>query len=217
MARAKRSDTKQAIRERQRAWLHELVKATGKSASQLATGAGVSDTTLTRLLNDEDYDGALSTLTVEKLKAEYKVPGPEEYASPRRSQLLGFSEAERFDPRGQKGPVASVIAAMLEGRNAVDPWRLKTNALEHVGYLPGDIVLVDTNASPTPQDAVCALVHDWVGGRAETVWRVYDPPFLVAAAADRTSYKPLLVDNDRVLVKGVIVESYRPHRLAATK
>lgn len=212
-----RSQAKVELQTRQRAWLQEVVKSTGLKPSQIAGVAGVSDTTLTRLLNNPGYRHTLTQLTIDRIKLSFKVPGPEEYATQGRLGMIGFGDAERFDARHEPEGLARVLAAMLADRTAVDPWRLKTNALELVGYLPGDLVLVDLNAVPKPQDVVCAQVIDWTRGGAETVFRVYDPPFLVAAATDRTGYKPLLVDNDRVIVKGVVVESVRPHRLSATK
>lgn len=179
----------------------------------------MSDTTLTRLLNNEKYTGTLSPETVARIKTTYKVPGPDEFVG-KRAPLIGLSEAARFDFRKEKGPLARIIEAILQGRENIDPWRLKTMALEGVGYLPGDIVFVEALAegvAPKPQDAVCAQVVDYQHGAAETVWRVYDPPFLVGAANDRTAYKPLLVDDVRVKVAGVIRESYRPHSLSATR
>lgn len=212
-----RSEIKERIQREQRQWLQEIVKATGKTLSQLATDAGVSDSTLTRLANDENYAGTLSSLTVERIKEAFRVPGPEEYGAARRLGMAGFAEAQRFDAKTEPAPLGAAVAALIAGRHAVDPWRLKTDALALVGYLAGDIVLVDLNSAPQPQDAVCAQVYDWQRGGAETVWRVYDPPFLVGASPDRTAYKPLLVDNDRVLVKGVVVESLRPHRLSTIR
>lgn len=212
-----RSQLKKELQARQRAWLQEVVRITGLSLTQIARKSDVSDTTLTRLVNRPNYDGTLTQLVIDRIKETFKVPGPEEYASARRPLLGGFGEAERFDMQAEPPALAKVIAALLGGRAAVDAWRLKTAALEEVGYLPGDIVLVDLNAQPMPQDAVCAQVYDWTRGGAETVWRVFDPPFLVAAARERTAYKPLLVDNERAIIKGVIVESLRPHRLSATR
>lgn len=210
----KRTDAKRDLQARHKAWITELTVLTKLKPSQLAQQAGVSDTTLTRLLNDGAYDGVLSPLTIEKLKVQYSVPGPDEFHSSRR--LWGFSEAERLDYRAET-ELGLVIRTLVAERPHIDPWRLKTPALEDAGYLPGDLVLVDMNAKPEPQDAVCAQVYDWQRGAAETVWRVFDPPFLVAAARDRTAYKPLLVDGDRVVIKGVIVESFRPHRLSAAR
>lgn len=210
-----RSETKRALIARQREWLNEVVKAVGTSPSRMAKDAGVSDTTITRLLNNPDYDRALSPVVIERIKEAHKVPGPEEYASVRGTRAwIGLSEAERFDQSAEPERLATIVAAMLGNRNTIDPWRLKTDALVEAGYLAGDIAFVDLNASPEPQDVVCAQIYDWQRGRAETVFRVYDPPYLVAAAHDRTAYKPLLVDSDRVVIKGVVVESWRPHRLS---
>lgn len=215
-----RSDTKKSIQARQRAWLSEVISAVKLKPSQFAIGAGVSDTTITRLLNNEKYSGTLGPETIERIKSTYKVPGPEEYASARRSPLIGLSEAERFAPRDENGELADIVAAIVNGRAHIEAWRLKTMALENVGYLPGDIVFVENlpdHHQPRPQDAVCAQVVDYAHGAAETVWRVFDPPFLVGAGHDRTAYKPILVDGERVKVVGVIRESFRPHRLSATR
>lgn len=217
----KRSETKRDIQAKQRAWLREVLETKRLTPSRLAIGAGVSDTTISRLLNNEEYTGTLAQETIERIKDTYKVPGPEEFAGGRRGvALLGLSEAARFDVRREQNDLAAVVEAILRGRNHVEPWRLKTMALEGVGYLPGDIVFVEILAEgqlPKPQDAVCAQVVDYQHGSAETVWRVYDPPFLVGAANERTAYKPLLVDGERVKVVGVIREAYRPHSLSATR
>lgn len=218
----KRSETKRDIQERQRAWLREVLETKRLKPSQLAIGAGVSDTTISRLLNSETYTGTLAQETIERIKDTYKVPGPEEYAGGRgrATALLGLSEASRFDPRKEKADLARVIEAIMHGRANVEPWRLKTMALDSVGYLPGDIVIVEAlpeGRLPKPQDAVCAQVVDYQHGAAETVWRVYDPPFLVGASTERTAFKPLLVDGDRVKIAGVIREVYRPHSLSATR
>jgi len=215
-----RTEAKRGIQARQRAWLLEVVDRTKLKPSQLATGAGVSDSTITRLLNNKDYSGTLAPETVERIKETYKVPGPEEYASRGRAMLIGLSEAARFEPRKEKGELAAIVTAILRGRPNFEAWRLKTQAMEDGGYLPGDIVFVERAAGEVlarPQDAVCAEVLDYQHGSAETVWRVYDPPFLVAAAHERTAYKPILVDGDRVKIVGVIRESYRPHSLSALR
>jgi hypothetical protein len=214
---ASRSAAKREVQERQREWLREIVRATGQKASQIAVKANVSDTTLTRLLNNPTYRHTLTQITIDRIKRTYGVPGPEEYAVQGRQGMPGFGEAERVVAQHEPQALAHVIDTLVGGRNARDVWRLKTEALTQAGYLAGDIVIVDLNAQAAPQDVVCAQVYNWNQGVAETVFRVYDPPFLVAAALDRTAYKPLLVDNDRVIIKGVVIESFRPHRLSATR
>lgn len=208
--------TKKAIQAQQREWLKEIVKVTGNSLSTIAAKANVSDTTLSRLVNSASYDGVLSAVTITRITEAYQLPGPEEYAG-RRPMMGGFSEAERFDAASDPAGIATIVQAMLGNRPSSDAWLLKTEALEEVGYLPGDVVIVDTKGTPAAQDAVCAQVYDFQRGAAQTVWRVYDPPFLVAASRDRTAHKPLLVDGDRVRIMGVVEKMVRPHRLSATR
>jgi hypothetical protein len=216
----KRSEAKKTVQARQRAWLGQVLDAVQMKPSQLAVGASVSDTTLTRLLNNPDYSGTLSPETIERIKKTYKVPGPEEYDSSRRSKLIGFAEATRFDLRGEKRDLAAIVSSIINSRSNVEAWRLKTMALEEAGYLPGDIVFVMQLAAgehATPQDAVCAVVNDRKSGSVETIWRIYDPPYLVGAAQDRTAYKPLPVDGDHVRIAGVIRESFRPQSRSETR
>jgi SOS-response transcriptional repressor LexA len=179
----------------------------------LARGAGVSDTTLTRLLNDPEYTGTLSPETIDRIKETYNVPGPDEYAFARAR--AGFAEAERTDLTARSVEIQTMTSA---GRPPeITTWRLKTAALEEAGYLPGDIVVVDPNSSPKRKDVVCAQISDMQRGSTETIWRIYDPPYLVGAAHDRLAYKPLLIDHERVIVCGVVVASLRPHRLSETR
>lgn len=212
-----RSQAKKDLQTRQRAWLDEIVQMTGEKPSTIAENAGVSDTTLTRLLYNKDYSGTLTQVTIDRIKARYKVPGPEETTKSRGATLLSFSEAERLEDKREEPALLRVIAAITERHVNVEPWRLKTTSLELAGFLAGDIVFVDTAATPQAQDAVCAQIADYGRGSAETIWRIFDPPYLVGAAHDRTAYKPILIDHDRVKVRGVIVDSLRPHRLSTVR
>lgn len=172
------------------------------------------------MLNNEEYSGTLAPETIERIKDTYKVPGPDDLTSSGRPMLIGLSEAARFDPGRERGELATVVSAIMRGRTSMEAWRLKTMALEGVGYLPGDVLFVrflTEGEGPKPQDAVAATLVDHQHGSAETVWRVYDPPFLVGASNDRTAYKPVLVDGDRVRIVGVVEESYRPHRLSSNR
>lgn len=215
-----RTQAKRDIQSRQRDWLRALLQSTGLAPSPLARGAGVSESTVTRILNNPEYTGTLSPESIERLTAAYRVAGPDGYSQPRRVDPVGFSEATQVDFSREHDQFATVLRAIVHGRNNVHPWRLRTNALEAAGYLPNDIVFVQMLADsqhPLARDAVCAQVLDYQRGTAETVWRIYDPPFLVGAGLDRVAYKPLLVDNERVKVAGVITESYRPHGLGAKR
>jgi hypothetical protein len=212
----KPSDTTREIRAVQRVWIEKLASWTGLDPSIIATRAGLSGTTLTRPLNDEGYRGVLRPETIHRLVKEYKVPSPDEFA---RGALFPGEEAEPFDPRTVPADVARAVKALAAEHPGVEPWRLKGDVLIAVGYLPGDILLVDTTAVARAQDVVCAQAPntDGSGPPLVTIWRVYDPPWLIGASPDRTAHKPLPVDGERVVVKGVICQMIRPQRLSAMK
>jgi SOS-response transcriptional repressor LexA len=91
---------------------------------------------------------------------------------------------------------------------------LRSRSLESAGYMPGDILMVDLNGRPEPGDVVCAQIYDR-SGKAETIFRIYEHPFLVAATLDGRLMKPHLVDNDRVVIRGVVIASLRERRAVA--
>jgi hypothetical protein len=208
------SDTTRAVQQEQRAWIRELSRWKRLDASTLAVRAGLSGTTLTRLINDPDYRGTLRADTIKRLTETYGVPTPEEYA---RGALFPGIEAERFDYKSATPELARTVKQLIAERPGLEPWRLRGEALAAVGYLAGDVVIVDANAAPKPQDAVCAEAYDLDRGAANLIWRVYDPPYLVGAGPERTGWKPLAVDGERVRITGVIAQMIRPHPLSATK
>lgn len=109
--------------------------------------------------------------------------------------------------------VEKLLRAIGGDRNAIVPWELNTRALELAGYLPGDVVLVDLNATPKPGDAVYAQLYDWPGRKAQTVMRIFERAgpinLLVAKTTDPGLAQPHIVDGERVVIKGVLM----PHRL----
>jgi hypothetical protein len=114
-------------------------------------------------------------------------------------------------PRARIRPYA--ITALIGGRQAAVPWTIRTRALECIGYLPGDIVIVDLGRQPARGDVVCAEVYSLGRQDAEMVMRIYEPA--AAAPARRSSPPPksaLMVDDARVTIKGVVL----PHRLRPT-
>lgn len=201
-----------------RDWLRRLPEWTGKSRTRIADETGIARTTLTNPLKPNDPGtSTLNATTIDKIVRKYSVPPPGSEAtvlaakSPRAFQ----EDAVPYRP-GQDG-LSGALEMLREGRFGVDPWTLKSRSLELEGYLPGDIVLVDLNATPRHGDAVCAQVYDFQSMRAETVMRIFENAgpirLLVAKTMDPDLQRPLVIDDDRVAVKGVIL----PHRLRAPK
>jgi hypothetical protein len=194
-----------------RDYLRRVIEHTGKPPTRIAKEIGVAASTLTRLLNSpEGSTATLHARTISKLQ-EYSgislFVGGDVSAPPGPRGLA--EDAVPFDAKSADPAVSAAIKALIGGRQAADPWTIRTRALEGIGYRPGDVVIVDLGRQPAPGDVVCAQVYDWGRSDAETVMRIYEPPFLVAASLDEQLRRPLMVDNERVIIKGVLL----PHRL----
>jgi len=193
-----------------REYVRRVVEYMRKPPTRIAKELGIAASTLTRLLKASDSSTAtLHARTLTKLH-EYSGIPPIFGGDPSVPVPRGFAEdAVPFDAKTADPAVSAAIKALIGGRKAADPWTIRTRALERIGFLPGDIVIVDLGRRPEAGDAVCAQVYDWRRAAAETVMRLYEPPYLVAASLDEGLRRPLVVDNEQVIIKGVVL----PHRL----
>lgn len=201
-------------RDDMRAWLRAVLLHLGWTGLDLSRRIGVAPSTVNRFLNDPEATHRLSPKTLRQIA---QVTGFEPMAMPGHAggRLEEPDAAPYIAGPASDQRLSTAVAAATAGRNAVDPWVLKTRALEAAGYVPGDVLIVDLNARPEPNDIVCAQVYDWRRGRAETVFRIYSKPYLVAASSDPAHLKPLVVDGDGVVIKGVVIQSIRGRRAAA--
>lgn len=179
------------------------------SNNALAVMAGVDPSLVQKPFNP-NYKGKFGADTLQKIAA---AAGLRVMEYPSRPSGLAEAEAVPFVFDGSADAIAQnvdrAVRELCRGRNGRDPWVIRGYALELSGFLPGDIVIVDMNISPQPKDVVCAQVFDWSGRKAETVFRIYDPPFLLTNSIRFGPQKPLLVDDDRVMVRGVVDGMFR--------
>lgn len=188
-----------------RAWLVEVLKKTGLKATPLAKAAGLAPSTVLRAL-DTEKGATLDTRSIAKIVEKLKVaPPPSLFAMPGPAPD-GFAESELEAVAVDGGTrFAGIVLTATQG-----VWRVRTRALELAGYLPGDEVLADSATQPRARDVVVAQVVDHRSGGAETVLRVYDPPYLITeTAAAEARQKPVLVDNDRVSIWGPVIVALR--------
>jgi hypothetical protein len=192
---------------RQFAWVDWLLAKTGKTDASLAKDAGLAINYLYRKRADGTVLGATQ---IRMLSEHYGLPGPDTYLIPGAAGLS--DEAAPYDAASSDPTLKGMIELALKGRPSAAAWHLKTRALEDAGYLVGDILISDKAVQPQAGDAVVAQVYDLKTGTAETVFRILEAPYLVAASSDPALRKPLLVDNDRVIVMGTITQSFRSRR-----
>lgn len=94
-------------------------------------------------------------------------------------------------------------------------WTVRTRALDLAGVLPGDVIEFDLGAAPATGEPVVAQVYDDVAGTAETVLRLFHPPFLMVRSSDpAVDPRPLQLDPEghRVKVVGAFVRLHRAAR-----
>jgi SOS-response transcriptional repressor LexA len=198
---AAKTGSKQTIRQQQRDWLREVMRITNRKASQLAVDGGVSDTTLTRFLNKDDYDGILSPLTISRIAEAVGIPPPG--ASPAR----GFHDEGEPYLAGPNDEHAEAVRQYLGTGVNRTGWRIRSDALQLAGVRAGDLLIVDETLTPKSGDIVVAQIEHGIG--ASTVFRLFQPPMLIGAAADPTLIKPEIVDGERVRIVGVMIALLR--------
>jgi transcriptional regulator with XRE-family HTH domain len=191
----------------QRAYLASVMERTGWNQTELAQRAGLDPSTLSRFLTGGREGHALRHATIRKIEVASGLSASGEI---RAGAAPGFAESEASPLElPAHSPFKAIIAALAQGRMNIDPWTLQSRALEGAGYRPGDILLVALDEIPATGDVVCAQIYDWTKGRAETVFRIFQPPYLVAATGDPQFMRPHLVDDGAVTIKGVVLHSIR--------
>lgn len=188
-----------------RAWAEWLTRKTGKAISPLAAEAGLSPNTLARS-KDADFKG-FALRTIEAVMRTHHVPSPEQWA-------LGLSEDDAAPWEGPP-PEAFNLKAAASRAKAADVWLVETDELAALGYRRGDAILVDLNETPRKGDVVIAQIYDMQFGRAKTVLRLYNGPYLTTANMRGEPGEVLMIDGGQVAIKGVVTALLRERSGAA--
>lgn len=186
-------------------WLETVMRKHNVTARQIAVqSGGMSPSTIYRAL-EPDGQFVMSTSKLAQIAETFgeEMPDMMGQAHARPGIQPGLSE-EMLPYSGPALP-GSIAAGNDQGM-----WIIATDALDLEGYLPGDRVVVDMSVRPEPGDVVCAQVYNFQRGTAETVLRIFQPPFLMTRSTSRRAEaKPLYVDNERVVVRGTVVRMIR--------
>lgn len=194
------------IRQKHLDWMQRVIATTGWSQHRLAKEVGLSASALNKFFKDPTDTRTLNSYSIEKIETK---TGILLSADPGRGLREPPSRAFELEPADNG---STDVASAKEGRNGVDAWVLRTRALELAGYIPGDTLIVDQHVAPQHGDVVVAQVGNR-NGEAETVIRIFEQSFLIAATMDPAYLSPILINKD-VAIMGVVISSFRSRRAA---
>lgn len=194
-----KSERKQKLRERHKAWLADLAERQSLTLTAIARAAGLDQSALTRFMNDDERGATLDSLTIAAVMEATGAPAPFEQAGTPTANGLAEREAEPYRP------TPTELAMAPAGAEHLAWFILKARTLEYEGYRPGDRMIVDINRSPNPGDIVCAQFYNWQKPQdTQTVFRLYEPPSLLTAGPVDNNRRARLIDGENVIVKGVL-------------
>jgi hypothetical protein len=216
LARKTESGTRADIGAKQRGYLRDTLSELRMTPSGMAAAIGMAPSTFTRFMKEPDSsEKTLAATTMDKVEQLRQVNSDNSFPTQAQAQWSTVREEATQLKLDDNDELGKLITAIMNGRNGIDAWTLNTRALELEGFMPGDVVLVDLNAIPKPGDAVCAQVFDRSHSRSDTVMRLFQNAgpvnVLLPRSMDPDTQGALVVDNDRVLIRGVLL----PHRLRA--
>ena len=198
--------------ETQHRWVEQLLAYFSITQTDLARRARIVPSTLSKFMTGHREGHVLSARVVTAIET---ATGIKAYVDPTlsgpaaRMPAPGFAEPDAAVWRPEGDAFGAAVAALRAGYAACDAWTLRTDALTGAGYWPGDILLVDLNGVARPGDVVVAQTIDFAGHTMRTVFRLFEPPYLVEASSDPRRSKPILVDNAGTQVRGVVVAALR--------
>ena len=62
---------------------------------------------------------------------------------------------------------------------------------------------------------MCAQLYKWNALKAETVFRIFEPPLLLAKSFNANIASAIKLDHADVALKGVVIASFRARRASA--
>jgi SOS-response transcriptional repressor LexA len=189
-------------RREQQEWVRYVAKVMNLTPTGVARAAGLSPSTLNKLLNDPSHDKLLTTRTLQKITDVSGIP-PMQLPT---TDKIGFAEQEAIpfiydSSRDERLQMA--IRNMLGNSPRRTAWQIKSYSLDLEGIMPGDIVIVDQGLSASNGKPVCAQIYNNAVGAAQTVFRLYRQPYLMAHSSKEIE-TPVLVDGSNVKIMGTV-------------
>lgn len=188
-------------------WIKAVAAHLNLSPSRLALNSKCAASTVTRYLNDTTNTIGISQKTLDAIArysgyAVHKMPG-QNGRSHSSDDAIAISEVQ-----GIPDWIVSAVEKAINGKNGREALVIKSWTLDLAGILPDDVIVIDQAQRPKAGDVVCAQIHD-DDGSPETIIRLYDAPYIITHSAKLGAQKPLMVDEDRVTIRGVAIATMR--------
>ncbi|MER8380687.1 hypothetical protein [Mesorhizobium sp. M1399] len=191
------------LRETIRAWLNGLIAKHGTSARRVATQSSIAPSTIYRAL-EEDGDFVMSTTILAKISSAFGEPMPTGMGGAAQSPGRGFADTDLV---AFVGPAPDMPARPEDNHYRA---RVMSDVLNLEHIRPGDVLDFDMKLEPRAGDIVVAQHYNLPRAGAETVLRVYQPPYLLTRSSNpAVDQRPMLVDNERVKIMGTFVRLVR--------
>lgn len=191
-----------------KAWIKAVATYMNLSQSELAKRAGLAPSTVTRYINDTTNTLGITQRSLDLIAQFSGIPAHRMPGEQNRSGTLE-QDAEPLGNEFLPEWVTAAVDRLISESSTRTAWRMKGWALEMLGVLPGDILIIDTSLRPKSGDIVVAEVTDWAIGQKETAFRLYQPPFIVTHSSKLGPQKPLTVDEETVQLRGVCIATLR--------
>jgi len=194
-------DTTESWQPAYKAWIERIAAQHRINATEIARRIGASPSSITRQIKP-GWTRRPSLDILRRISTAFKSPIPPE--------LIGTPPAGP----GFGEPDVMPLAFTDDEGDSFDPnlsdWEIRSNALSAPGCMPGDMIRFDARIQPVAGDIVIAQVYKIGSVGAETVMRLYMPPFLVAAEPGIPTIRPIEVDTDgeRVRIMGTMTRRW---------
>lgn len=202
-------------------WLKISLRKAGKTSADLAEAIRRDRAVVSRIMNGHqpasiDHAKAFADVLEQPVDVVLERLGLTD-AKTAAVFTPGFSESDAaqyvHDTQRGSDKQQSVAQALGADRPGIDTWTIRSDAMNAMGMLAGDFILVDTRQADNckPGDVVIAQVYDWQTGSAITVVRRYEPPVLVAATTNKDAFRVHVIDGQNTVVRGKVIANWRLH------
>lgn len=200
-------DSVEQTRDTHLAWMRAILAMHATDHTNLARAARLDPSALSKFLSSASAR-TLSAASIDKIKAAYGVPGPEIFAAA-GGRFPGMSEADPVDPGALPPRMRRLVEAFAGNSATISAWALTTAALEMEGYLPGDLVFLDTARDGPLVDGTvaCLQSYDFDTSTTRTVWRVYRWGAFHSARVARRQDEPIPATG--AAIKGIVIGAAR--------